>query len=265
MEMDMKIRMGLAVTGWCMASAMALAQGSVMVGTSVVTMPLPGGLLGGFPAGVDYAMKGQPYSMVEKTTTVRTLADGTTMRSTHEERKMRDAEGRMRVDTMHEFKGETTIITTTVSDPVARTRTTLNVRQKMAYTFHLPELKPAAPPVDEKKLEELRAAAKSRPVPNFQMEKLGQKSVSGIFAEGTRTTRVIPIGLEGNDREIRVVTEQWVSPDLKIVVARSLDDPRYGQSTMEVSELQRGDPEAALFQVPADYKMVVQPPVGAVQ
>jgi hypothetical protein len=89
--------------------------------------------------------------------------------------------------------------------------------------------------------------------------------VSGIFAEGTRTTRVIPIGMEGNDREIRVVTEQWVSPDLKIVVARSLDDPRYGQSTMEVSELQRGDPEAALFQVPADYKMVVQPPVGAVQ
>jgi hypothetical protein len=259
----MKIRMGLAVTGWLLAGTMALAQGSVMVGTSVVTMPLEGAFAGGLSAGVEYSMKGQPYSMVEKTTTVRTLADGTTMRSTHEERKMRDAEGRTRVDILREFKNETTIAITTISDPVARTRTTLNVRQKMAYTFHLPELKPAAP-VDEKKLAELRAAP-SRPTPNFQTEKLGQKNVSGIFAEGTRTTRLIPIGMEGNDREIRVVTEQWISPDLKIIVARSVDDPRYGQVTMEVSDLLRGDPDAALFQVPADYKMVAQPSPGAVQ
>jgi hypothetical protein len=41
-------------------------------------------------------------------------------------------------------------------------------------------------------------------------------------------------------------------------------DPRYGQITMEVSEL-RGDPDGALFQVPADYKMVVRPPVVATQ
>jgi hypothetical protein len=264
MEMDMKIPMGLAMTAWLLAGTMALAQGSVMVGTSVVTMPLEGGFVGGFPAGVEYSLKGQPYSMVEKTTTVRTLADGTTMRSTHEERKMRDVEGRTRVDILHEFKNEITIVVTTISDPVTRTRTTLNVQQKMAYTFHLPELKPATP-VDEKKLAELRAAAKSRPTPNFQTENLGQKNVSGIFAEGTRTTRLIPIGMEGNDREIRVVTEQWVSPDFKVVVARSVDDPRSGQITMEVSDLLRGDPDAALFQVPADYKMVAQPSVGAVQ
>jgi hypothetical protein len=263
MEMDMKIRMGLVASGWLMAGTIAMAQVPVNVGSSVVTMSLDG-FEGGLPSSLDHALKGQPYSLVEKTTSVRTLADGTTMRSTHQERKMRDAEGRTRVDIMHEFKNEVTIVTSMIGDPVARTRTTLNVRQKMAYTFHLPELKPA-PPVDEKKLAELRAAAKSRPTPNFQMEKLGQKNVSGIFAEGTRTTRLIPMGMEGNDREIRVVTEQWVSPDLKIVVARSVDDPRYGQITMEVSELQRGDPDAALFQVPADYKMVAQPSLGAVQ
>jgi hypothetical protein len=259
----MKIRMGLAITGWLIAGAMAVAQTPVNVGSSVVTMSLDG-FVGGLPSGLDYAMKGQPYSLLEKTTTVRTLADGTTMRSTHEERKMRDAEGRTRVDILHEFKSEVTIVVTTISDPVTRTRTTLNVRQKMAYTFHLPELKPAAP-VDEKKVAELRAAAPSRPTPNFQTEKLGQRNVSGIFAEGTRTTRLIPIGMEGNDREIRVVTELWISPDLKVVVARSVDDPRSGQTTMEVSDLLRGDPDAALFQVPADYKMVAQPSVGAVQ
>ncbi len=260
----MKIRMGWAITGWLVASAMAVAQTPVNVGSSVVTMSLDG-FVGGIPSGLNQALKGQPYSLLEKTTTVRTLADGTTIRSTHEERKMRDSEGRTRMDLLHEFKGETTITMATISDPVARTRTTLNVRQKMAYMFHLPELKPTTPPVDEKKLEELRAAAKSRPTPNFQTEKLGGRSVSGIFAEGTRTTRVIPAGMEGNDREIRVVIEQWVSPDLKIAVARSIDDPRFGLSTMEVSDLLRGDPDAALFQVPADYKMVAQPTVTPVQ
>jgi hypothetical protein len=35
-----------------------------------------------------------------------------------------------------------------------------------------------------------------------------------------------------------------------------LDDPSYGQITMEVSELLRGDSDGALFQVPADQKMV---------
>jgi hypothetical protein len=260
-----RLSVGVVCVMLAASFARAVAQTPVNVGSSVVTMSLDG-FVGGLPSGLDQALKGQPYSLLEKTTTVRTLADGTTIRSTHEEHKMRDSEGRTRMDLLHEFKGETTIITATISDPVARTRTTLNVRQKMAYTFHLPELKPAPPPVDEKKLEELRAAAaKSRSTPNFQTEKLGGKNVSGIFAEGTRTTRLIPAGREGNDREIRVVIEQWVSPDLKIVVARSIDDPRYGVSTMEVSDLLRGDPDAALFQIPADYKMVAQPTVTPVQ
>jgi hypothetical protein len=60
---------------------------------------------------------------------------------------MRDAEGCTRVDILHEFKNEVTIVITTISDPATRTRTTFNVRQTMAYTFHLPQLKPA-PPVD---------------------------------------------------------------------------------------------------------------------
>lgn len=241
--------------------ALMVGQGPVNVGSSVVTVPML--------ARIDsFAMtvKGQPYSLVEKTTTVRTLADGTTMRTTHEERKIRDVEGRTRVEILHEFNGEMTVTVVTISDPVARTRTTLNVRQKMAHTFHVPEQKDPAPtptPATER-LAETRPGT-PRSGPNFQVEKLDGKMVSGVFAEGTRTTRVIPVGMEGNDREIRVVTEQWVSPDLKIVVARLVDDPRSAQSSMEVSDLRRVDPDAAVFQVPAGYKMIAQPSMGATQ
>ncbi len=252
----MRIRIGLVAMGWLATSVVMLGQSPVNVGSSVVTMPL-------VLTGIDpFAMtvKGQPYSLVEKTTTIRTLADGTTMRTTHEERKIRDVEGRTRVEMLHEFKGEVTMTMVTIGDPVARTRTTLNVRQKMAYVFHVPEQKDPAPAIE--RLAETRAGT-PRSGPNIQVEKLYGKIVSGIFAEGTRTTRVIPVGMEGNDREIRVVTEQWVSPDLKIVVSRSVDDPRSAQSMMEVSDLRRVDPDAALFQVPAGYKMVAQPSVGA--
>ena len=42
------------------------------------------------------AVKGQPYSLVEKTTRVQTLADGTTITRVTEEHRMRDSEGRTR-------------------------------------------------------------------------------------------------------------------------------------------------------------------------
>jgi hypothetical protein len=43
-----------------------------------------------------------------------------------------------------------------------------------------------------------------------------------------------------------------VSPDIKILLASSMDDPRE-QLTREVTHLERVQPDASLFEVPADY------------
>jgi hypothetical protein len=48
------------------------------------------------------------------------------------------------------------------------------------------------------------------------------------------------------------VSERWVSPDLKLLLASSMDDPRE-QLTREVTHLERTEPDSSLFQVPADY------------
>jgi hypothetical protein len=44
----------------------------------------------------------------------------------------------------------------------------------------------------------------------------------------------------------------WISPELKIVLATSMDDPRE-QSRTDVTQLSRTEPDAGFFKVPADY------------
>ena len=232
------------------------AQGVILGTAGAVSMGMGG-------------VKGQPYSLVQTTTTVRTLGDGTTITNHQESHQMRDAEGRQRTEMGFERDGVVHFDNINIFDPVTRETISLNVPMKTAHIFHIPEPKP----IDPAKLAEMKAkAAENRanhppppPVNPPLIEKLGGQTVAGVYAEGTRTTRVIPAGKEGNDREIRTVMEVWTSPDLKIVVGRTMDDPRTGKSTTVVTDLNRGDPAASLFQVPADYKVIDQKPMGEAQ
>ncbi len=57
----------------------------------------------------------------------------------------------------------------------------------------------------------------------------------------------------GNDKPIVVTSERWYSPDLQIVVKTTRNDPRFGETTYTLTSLQRQEPLATLFAVPADY------------
>ena len=63
-------------------------------------------------------------------------------------------------------------------------------------------------------------------------EDLGQRTIEGLAATGTRTTTVIPVGTIGNELPIRVVSEQWYSPDLQLLVMSKFSDPRSGETTL---------------------------------
>ncbi len=88
------------------------------------------------------------------------------------------------------------------------------------------------------------------------MENLGTQVMEGVLAEGQRQTMTIPAGSQGNDREIHVVTETWMSPDLKMAVYRKMSDPRTGDNIMRLTNISRNDPDPQLFQPPADYQVV---------
>ena len=64
---------------------------------------------------------------------------------------------------------------------------------------------------------------------------------------------VIPAGQIGNDRVIRVVGEQWYSNDLQMMIKSSNSDPRFGDTTYQLTGVSQVSPDPSLFQVPADY------------
>ena len=57
----------------------------------------------------------------------------------------------------------------------------------------------------------------------------------------------------GNDRPIVSISDTWISTDLKVTVLTETDDGQAGHSTMKLVNIVRSEPNAALFQVPADY------------
>jgi hypothetical protein len=82
---------------------------------------------------------------------------------------------------------------------------------------------------------------------------LGKQMIEGVLAEGTRTTMTIPAGEIGNERPIEIVSERWYSPELQLVVMTRQSDPRSGEMTYKLTNINRTDPVRSLFEVPSDY------------
>lgn len=81
--------------------------------------------------------------------------------------------------------------------------------------------------------------------------------VNGIYAVGTRTTERVPSD-DGKSPDIVDVQESWVSPNLEIVVLVKHKSTGAGgdETTSEIQKLDRNEPNAALFEIPPDYKVV---------
>ena len=84
-------------------------------------------------------------------------------------------------------------------------------------------------------------------------ESLGKDTIEGVEAEGTRTTFTIPAGEIGNERAIEMVSERWFSPELKVVVMTRHTDPRFGETTYRLTNINRAEQPKSLFEVPTDY------------
>ena len=86
-------------------------------------------------------------------------------------------------------------------------------------------------------------------------EDLGQQVIEGLMAVGTRTTTTLPAGAIGNEQPLTIVSEQWFSPELEVLLMTRHSDPRLGETSYRLTNLVRGEPDRSLFQVPADYTL----------
>lgn len=97
-------------------------------------------------------------------------------------------------------------------------------------------------------------AIRTKPAPGNEVkEQLGKQMIEGVEAEGTRTTITIPAGEIGNERAIEIVSERWYSPELQLVVMTRHSDPRSGETTYKLTNINRAEPAKSLFEVPAGF------------
>ncbi len=94
--------------------------------------------------------------------------------------------------------------------------------------------------------------------PQITHESLGEQTIEGVLTRGNRTTTIYPVGAFGNDRPISTTTELWTSPDLGILVLEKRFDPRTGETTTAMTNINRAEPDASLFQVAPDYQLVAK-------
>jgi hypothetical protein len=90
-------------------------------------------------------------------------------------------------------------------------------------------------------------------VKQLSEEQLAPRMLEGVRVEGRRTTTTIAAGAIGNDLPITVLSEEWRSPELQVLVMTHRKDPRSGDSTYRLLNVVPREPDAALFHVPSDY------------
>jgi hypothetical protein len=192
---------------------------------------------------------GQPCAIVQQKEVTQQLADGTTLTHRTVVHKWRDSQGRFRRESA-EIQGKEAPVfeRASIIDPVNNTFVNLNLERKTATVYHLPD-HALHPYVDQFDKEIL-----ALPGVQVKVEKLGGKTIEGVYVEGRRETRYRPAGTGtlGNDKPIVSVRDQWIAQDLKILMASTLDDPRQ-REVDQVTSLDRSEPDPALFQIPSDF------------
>lgn len=213
--------------------------------------------LGAEPGRPGRVVVGAPYSADAVTEINQTLADGNRIHQTNTTRIYRDSQGRTRRDPALNAlnaaaPGGTLPMLSFINDPVAGVSYALDLTNHTATKMNLPGPRPGIP--------------RDRPLPprapdssNVKTESLGRQLISGVPADGTRTTITIPAGQIGNALPIQIVSENWYSPDLQLTVLAKRSDPRSGESVFQLNNLSRAEPPATLFVVPADFQVTEQP------
>ncbi len=199
----------------------------------------------------DKLVKDQPFSAGTVIEDTRRLYDGTTVTKRSTGAVYRDASGRTRREQPLEMVGGFSIVGTDnkpqilvfINDFAMRSQYFLDMNNKVARRQPLG----GNPP-------------EPRTPNDAKSESLGTKVIEGVSCEGTRVTFEIPAGHLGNDKPIQVVTENWFSPELQMLVLSRHVDPLAGEHVFKLVNIKRTEPSGELFTVPSSFKVIGNSP-----
>jgi hypothetical protein len=231
-------------------------------------------------------VQGAPYSATITNESVQTLADGNRIVNTSTGNIARDSMGRTRQDapllTIGNMSPADAPHLVFLQDPVAQASYTLNLTEKtamkggafspMALSSRTPGVVTSGAMVTKDMIAGSFVAGAAQPLTiaaiqrtgtvdesQAQSEDLGSKTMEGVSVMGTRTTRTVPAGQIGNDKPLSIVTEVWMSPELKTIVYSKRSDPRTGDQTFALTNIVRSEPDPSLFMIPSDFKLIDTP------
>ena len=203
---------------------------------------------------------GAPFSATISTQVTQVLADGNRINRTTSGTVARDSQGRTRRDMTlavigtWDASGHSVPHVVFINDRVAGTRYILQPDKKVARKVQgMSRGKHAGGTQLGIQGDVEYEPAGKLDSGNVATTSLGTQTINGVQAEGTRTTRTIPAGAIGNTNAIVITNERWYSPELQTVVMSKRNDPFMGETTFQLTNIQRQEPDASLFQIPSDY------------
>jgi hypothetical protein len=266
---------------------MAIAQTPTRGAVAIRGEPAAAGLVTAHIEDMDVApVKGVPFCTTVTTEHTQAFADGNRIHTTDNSSLCRDGQGRTRREAGLNLLGAAPepappkLIT--IVDSVAGFRYVLDPENKIAHKFPISTPGPkssgipdqaVAPGKGERVMIYQRVGASGpsmvasddvlfkkagdpgdEPAPT--RESLGDQTIEGLRATGSRITTTIPAGRMGNEQPIAIISERWYSPELKATVMTKHTDPWAGELKTQFTNLNTSEPDASLFVVPSDYKVV---------
>jgi len=203
---------------------------------------------------------GSPYTAKAVTTVTQTLADGNRITNTTEILISRDSAGRTRreqkVGKLGPWETGEKGVMVTITDPVSGVNLVLmpNGQTAMKTLTHSEAgLREKVAFMAERHEGGMLVHSSEAKVYKSQPEDLGEQIIEGVRAKGQRVKITMPAGQIGNERPLDIVHESWYSPDLQTVVLSKRSDPRVGDTEYRLTNIQRVEPPASLFTLPAGY------------
>lgn len=203
---------------------------------------------------------GAPFSAVAEQTTVQVLKDGSSFQRKTSAVIARDSQGRIYNESREVLPASSsrqpTVISKHIYDPETRLNTFLNPYTHIARQRILPHPPSNEPPSNWWVLDP--GARTSNP--NLKVQDLGSRVMDGIEVQGFRRTLTVPGKMSGTNRPIIVSDEIWYSEQLHINIVAEHSDPRTGELTVSVTQINVNEPDVELFAIPPDYKLVDMTP-----
>jgi hypothetical protein len=196
-----------------------------------------------------------PFSATLATEWVKYSADGATMTLVNERHLARDGQGRIYqerwglVPKNGSVKSPMTWIQ--IADPERR------VWYNCSPQTHVCDRRLYDPAIDLSAAS--RPAGSSHPLPQgdgfVNWEELGGRNILGVETVGVRETTTLNPGVMGNDQPLTSMREYWHSDQLGINLLSTVSSPVFGKQVFTITEINPGEPDPHLFDLPAGYRV----------